>query len=127
MKALVIDDSSTARQAIRFQLMAYKFNQFDEAENAARAMELLRNERYQLITLDLMMPTPGGITSDEVFQKIRQTQPDTPVLIVSSIPYEAVKSQYIEAGAIAYIVKPFTKFSFEAARYRLRRLYDQFR
>jgi CheY-like chemotaxis protein len=127
MKTLVVDDSPTVRQAIRFHLIGYGFTQFSEAENAAQALALLAKEHFNLVTLDLMMPTLGGITSDELFQRIRRDYPNLPIVIISSIPYEKVKSQYVEAGAIAYIVKPFTKFSFEPARHRLRRLFDEFR
>jgi AmiR/NasT family two-component response regulator len=74
-----------------------------------------------------MMPALDGTTSEEAFEKIRQGFPDTAVIIISSIPYERIKSTYIGGGALAYIVKPFTKFSFEPARHKLRRLFEEFR
>ena len=126
IKTLLVDDSATVRQAIRYHLLAHGCTNFAEAENAAQALELLRKEHYDLVTLDLMMPTLGGVTSDALFQTIRQEFPRTAVLIISSIPYEKVRSEYLGGGALAYIVKPFTRFSFEPARNKLRRLFHEF-
>lgn len=126
VKALLVDDSPTVRKAIRYQLMVYGCRDFSEAGNAAQALELLRKERHNLVTLDLMMPTHEGLTSEQLFEKIRQELPRTAILVISSIPHEKVQSEYAEGGAIAYIVKPFTRFSFEPARHKLRRIFDEF-
>src|SRR5208283_4805345 len=127
VKALLVDDSPTVRKAIRYQLMTFGCRNFSEADNGAQALELLRKERPNLVTLDLMMPSLGGITSQQVFEKIRQEFPDTAIVIISSIPHEKVQSEYLEGGALAYIVKPFTRFSFERARNKLRRSFEEFR
>lgn len=126
-KALLVDDSATARKAIRYQLMMHGCRDFSEADNAAQALELLRKEHYDLVTLDLMMPAANGPTSEEAFEQIRREFPHIAVVIISSIPHETVKLAYIGGGALAYIVKPFTKFSFEPARHKLRRLFAEFR
>jgi CheY-like chemotaxis protein len=126
VKALLVDDSPTVRKAIRYQLMAFGCRYFSEAENGAQALDLARKERPNLVTLDLMMPQLGGINSQEVFEKLRMELPHTAIIIVSSIPYVNVQSDYTGSGAIAYIVKPFTKFSFEPVRHRLRRLFEEF-
>jgi CheY-like chemotaxis protein len=126
VKALLVDDSPTVRKAIRYQLMVYGCRDFSEAENATQALEMLRQERYNLVTLDLMMPDVGGMTSEQVFEKIRREFPRIAILIVSSIPHEKVRSEYVEGGALAYIVKPFSRFSFEPARHKLRRLFEEF-
>ncbi len=126
VKALLVDDSPTVRKAIRYQLMVYGCRDFSEADNGAQALEMLRKERHNLVTLDLMMPAPGGITSERLFEKIRQEFPHTAILIISSIPHDKVKSEYVDGGAIAYIIKPFTRFSFEPARNKLRRIFEEF-
>jgi two-component system, chemotaxis family, chemotaxis protein CheY len=123
----LVDDSPTVRNAIRFHLIAFGCRNFIEASDGAQALELARKEHPNLIMLDLMMPESGGITSQEVFEKLRTELPDAAIVIVSSIPHENVKSDYMKSGATAYIVKPFTKFSFEQARHRLRRIFEEFR
>jgi CheY-like chemotaxis protein len=127
INVLVIDDSPTVRQAIRFQLMSHGCRQFSEAESAAQALELLDREDFNLVTLDLMMPALHGVTSEKVFETIREKYPRTAILVISAIPYDRVKSEYIDKGALAYIVKPLTRFSFEPARHRLRRVFAEFR
>ena len=125
-KALLVDDSPTVRKAIRYQLMLYGCRYFSEADNAGQALELLRKERHELVTFDLMMPTLGGISSEEAFAQMRREFPDTDIVVISSIPYDKVKSEYLKGGALAYVVKPLTMFSFEPARQRLRRLFEEF-
>jgi CheY-like chemotaxis protein len=127
VKVLLVDDSPTVRNAIRFHLMAFGCRNFCEAANGAQALELARKERPNLVMLDLMMPEAGGISAHEVFEKLRMELPDAAIVIVSSIPHENVRSDYLKGGATAYIVKPFTKFSFEQARHRLRRVFAEFR
>jgi CheY-like chemotaxis protein len=126
-KSLLVDDSPTVRKAIRYHLMLYGCRHFSEADNAGQALELLRIERHELVTLDLMMPTLGGISSEEAFAQMRREFPDSAIVVISSIPYEKIKSQYLEGGALAYVVKPVTRFSFEPARQRLRRRFEEFR
>jgi CheY-like chemotaxis protein len=127
INVLVIDDSPTVRQAIRFQLTSHGCRHFSEAANASQALDLIDKEHFDLVTLDLMMPALGGVTSEELFDKIRLKSPNAAIIVISSIPYDKVKSGYIEKGALAYIVKPLTKFSFEPARHRLRRIFAEFR
>jgi two-component system chemotaxis response regulator CheY len=127
VKVLLVDDSPTTRRAIRYQLMDYGCRNFSEAENGAQALELLRHQYHDLITLDLMMPSLTSIATEQVFKKIREEFPDAAILIISSIPYEKIKSEYLDAGAVAYIVKPFTRLSFHPALHKLRQLFEEFR
>ncbi|HZY59891.1 MAG TPA: response regulator [Candidatus Binataceae bacterium] len=127
LKTLLVDDSPTVRKAIRYHLMAYGCQDFSEADNAGQALELLRKEHHDLVTFDLMMPTLGGTSSEQAFAQMRREFPETAIVIISSIPYDKVKSEYINGGALAYVVKPLTRFSFEPARQRLRRLFEEFR
>lgn len=127
LKILLVDDSATVRKAIRYQLMALGCRDFSEADHPSQALELLLKERHQLVTLDLMMPTFGGISTDEAFAAMREECPDTAIVIITSIPFEKFKLNYLQKGALAYVVKPFTKFAFEELRRTLGRIFVQFR
>lgn len=126
VNTLLVDDSPTVRKAIRYQFMAYGCRNFDEAESAFQALELMKKVSYQVVTYDLMMPLVGGISSEDAFAVMRREFTATAIVIISSIPYEKLKSEYLLKGATAYVVKPFTRFSFEHARRRLGRLFEQF-
>ena len=102
--------SGAVPEAIRYQLMAHGCRNFSEAENPAQALDWVSREHYELVTLDLMMPTLGGISSEDAFATIRQDFPETAIVVISSIPHEKVKADYLENGALAYVVKPFTKY-----------------
>ncbi len=126
-KVLLVDDSSTARKVIRYQLMVHGCRNFSEADHPSQALELLGKEHPQLVTLDLMMPTLGGISTEEAFAAMRGECPDTAIVIITSIPYENIKLYYLQKGGLAYVVKPFTKFAFEELRRSLGRAFVQFR
>jgi CheY-like chemotaxis protein len=127
IKTLLVDDSQTVRKAVRYQLMVYGCHLFDEADNADQALQLVRHEHHDLITFDLMMPTLNGVTSEQAFATMRREFPQAAIVIISSVPYEKIKLEYLQRGAVAYIVKPLTRYSFEPARQRLRRLFEEFR
>lgn len=76
-----------------------------------------------LVTLDVMMPTVQGVDSLAAFRAIRAENPHAVVLIVTAIPFEKTRDTYLEEGAMAYIIKPFTKFSFDQVRMRLSRAF----
>jgi two-component system, LytTR family, response regulator len=123
VRALVIDDSPTSRQAIRFQLKACGCEQITEAANVVQALQLLRAQRYELVTLDLLMPALIGPTARELFDIIREKFPKTAVIVITSVPFEKLKLDYIEGGALDYIVKPLNKLSFERAQHKLGTLF----
>ena len=97
-KVLLVDDSSTARKVIRYQLMVHGCRNFSEADHPSQALELLGKEHPQLVTLDLMMPTLGGISTEEAFAAMRGECPDTAIVIITSIPYENIKLYYLQKG-----------------------------
>jgi CheY-like chemotaxis protein len=122
VRALVIDDSPTSRQAIRFQLMAWGCEDVTEAGNAAQALQRLRAHRYDLVTLDLLMPALVGPTARELFDIIREKFPETAIIVITSMPFEKLKLEYIEGGALDYIVKPLNKLSLERAQHKFENL-----
>jgi two-component system, chemotaxis family, chemotaxis protein CheY len=127
LKILLVDDSATVRKVIRYQLMVHGCRDFSEADHPSQALELLVKERHQLVTMDLMMPTFGGISTEEAFAAMRGECPDTAIVIVTSMAYEKLKLHYLQKGALAYVVKPFTRFAFEELRRKLGPIFAQFR
>jgi two-component system chemotaxis response regulator CheY len=107
MKVLVVDDFATMRKIIKNVLKQIDIETVTEAENGKQALEILKNEKVDLIISDWIMPEMTGIEflkackEDENIRKI-------PFIMVTA---EAQKSSVIEAiksGADNYIVKPFT-------------------
>ena len=107
MRILVVDDFSTMRRIVRNLLTELGFTNADEAEDGAKALQKLKNERFDFVVSDWNMPSMTGI---ELLRAIRgdANLKNLPVLMITA---EARKENIIEAaqaGANGYIVKPFT-------------------
>ena len=109
---LIVDDFSTMRRILRNLLKEIGFNNAEEAEDGAVALNMLRNGKYDFVVSDINMPNMDGFT---LLKNIRADDglKHLPVLMVTA---EAKKEDIINAaqnGASGYIVKPFTKATLE--------------
>jgi two-component system phosphate regulon response regulator PhoB len=77
------------------------------AANGLRAHEVALERRPNLVVLDLMMP---GIDGCEVARRLRadDATKDVPILIVTAFAEESQAARALEAGADAYMKKPFS-------------------
>src|SRR5690625_5087813 len=121
MKILVVDDFPTMRRIIRNLLKDLGFENVDEAEDGAQALEKLRNSTFDLVVSDWNMPNMDGL---ELLKHIRADadMSKTPVLMVTA---EAKKENIIaaaQAGANGYVVKPFTAATLEE---KLNKIFEQ--
>ena len=109
MKAriLIVDDQGELRKLVRMTL-EYADYELHEAENGARALELVGSVRPTLVVLDVMMP--GGMDGLEVCEiiKARPETRNTKVLILSARGQFADLEAGRHAGADGYLVKPFS-------------------
>jgi putative two-component system response regulator len=99
---LIIDDEVGPRDALKVVLGS--FCTIHCAENARMALELLRKESIDLITLDQKLPDRPGL---DLLQEIKLDYPDIEVVIVTG--YGSLKSamEGIRHGAAGYLLKPF--------------------
>lgn len=109
---LVVDDFSTMRKIIRSLLKDIGFENIREAEDGAKALEALKENKIDFVVSDLNMPNMNGF---ELLSSIRSSNDlkHLPVLLVTA---EAKKEDIVTAaqlGASGYIVKPFTKQTLE--------------
>ena len=99
---LVVDDEDAIRNML--------YNIFSEehlchaARNADQALGWLDTETYDVVITDISMPGLSGI---ELLAHIQQSQPDTPVIVISGIDYQQHSAELIKMGAFDYFVKPF--------------------
>ena len=119
VEALIIDDSPVARLIIRHHLEQIGCTIAGEAGNPAAGLDLFRKIKPSLVTLDLIMPTVDGVDTLQAFRIMRKENPSTRILVVSAVPFEKTRRTMTEEGALAYIAKPFNKFSFNKSRRRL--------
>jgi two-component system, chemotaxis family, chemotaxis protein CheY len=125
VSALIVDDSPMARTIIRHHLTKLGCVVVGEAENASQALELFRENKPDVVTLDLMMPEVVGIDATSLFRTIKAEAPNAIIIIASSLPFQKTQDTFFREGAFDYIVKPINRFSFERVRQRLVRKFPQ--
>jgi DNA-binding response OmpR family regulator len=116
-RILCTDDDPDSRELLAFILNDAGFDTIC-AENAQQALELARNERFDLYILDGWLPDFDGA---DLCRSIRGFDPDTPILFYSGAAFPADKERAFFAGAQRYLIKPATPANLIA---EVRRLID---
>lgn len=104
--ALVVDDVAFARRIIKDILTEAKYTVVGEAANGDEAIQMYRKHSPNFVTMDVVMPTKGGI---EATRKILEEDKDARIIMVSAMGHEQLLMEAINAGARDYILKPFSK------------------
>lgn len=102
-KVLVVDDDKTILTML-FKALKNNGIEADLAISGEAALELVKQNRYDLILLDINM---RGIDGFEVIQRIRNDGQVTPVMVVSGRKEDKDALYGLEIGADDYITKPF--------------------
>ena len=100
---LVVDDNAGVRTLAREYLTAEGFRVI-VAENGRQALFVARDEKPDLILLDIMMPEMGGYDFIRVYRKEAKT---TPIILLTARLEETDKVLGLELGADDYVTKPF--------------------
>ncbi len=102
-RILVVDDEPQIRRVMRATLVG-KGYMVNTARDGEEALEKLREERYDLILLDINMPGIGGLETCRIIR----SQSDIPIVILSIRNTEKEKVEALDAGADDYVTKPFS-------------------
>lgn len=102
-KILVVEDEAHLAKGLRFNLEREGY-EVEVAGDGKAALEFMREQSFDLMILDLMLPKMGGI---EVAKNIRKTDTRFPILMLSAKSTEEDRSTGLEAGADDYLAKPF--------------------
>ena len=100
---LVVDDEPQIRRTLRTTLSNNGYMVI-EARNGEQALETLREERPELVLLDVNMPGLGGVRA---CREIRERS-DVAIIMLTVRDTERDKIQALDAGADDYVVKPFS-------------------
>lgn len=103
---MIVDDARLMRNIIKNTLNEKAEHQILEAENGNRAVELYKENRPDIVTMDITMEEKNGV---EAAREILEFDPDAKIIMVTSLGQEKLLQECIEAGVSDYIVKPFTK------------------
>ena len=103
MKILVVDDEMLIRNVVR-EYMALESYEVEEASDGDEAINLFRNNDYDLVIMDVMMPKKDGFQTVKELKKIK----DTPVIMLSARTEEYDKLIGFDIGVDDYVTKPFS-------------------
>ena len=102
MKILVVEDNKKLLQTIEKEII--KHFEVKCCEDGEEALYLIKQGIYDLVVLDLMLPSLNGL---EVLKNIRKDHIDTPVLILTAKESLDEKMEAFSVGANDYLTKPF--------------------
>ena len=102
-RILVVDDEENIREVIK-EYAEFEGHQVSEACDGMQAIEMVKNNDYDIIIMDVMMPRLDGYSACKEIRKIKQI----PVLMLSARGEEYDKLAGLEGGADDYVVKPFS-------------------
>ena len=111
MKLLIVDDSLVIRNKINRGLLK-RFDKVLRAENGLQALELVKTEQPDVVTMDLTMPQMDGV---ECIQEIMKVEPQTHILVISALADKATAIAALTYGANGFLCKPFTEQELSSA------------
>ncbi len=101
-KILVIDDDTRLRKLLK-QYLEQEGYDVEMAKNASEAKDTLKDKRFDLLVVDVMMPGQNG---KEFTKELRMTN-DTPVLMLTALNEVSDRVSGLESGVDDYLGKPF--------------------
>ncbi len=102
-KILVVDDEANIRRVVR-EYAEFEGYEVEEAANGMEAVDLVKNNDYDLIVMDIMMPKLDGFSTCKEIKKYKSI----PVIMLSARGEEYDKLFGFELGIDDYVVKPFS-------------------
>jgi FixJ family two-component response regulator len=99
----IVDDDDTVRAATESLVRSLGF----ETRTFASAESFLQSSsprETRCLILDVQMPNMGGI---ELQQRLSELGFEIPIIFITAYPDEAVRQRAMEAGAVAFLLKPF--------------------
>ncbi|MBT8342111.1 MAG: sigma-54-dependent Fis family transcriptional regulator [Desulfatitalea sp.] len=118
---LIVDDDEGLLFSIRAALISAGLPEPALVSDSRRAVSLIRDHRFQLVLLDLMMAQLDGM---EVLKQIKKQVPDTECIIVTAVDEVEMAVQAMRYGAYDYLVKPL---NIERTSIAIRHAFERYR
>lgn len=100
---LVIDDKKIIGDLFSFTL-GYSGHKITVVDNAAAAVETVKNKEFDIAFIDIVMPGKDGVA---ILQEIRAIAPKLPIVMMSGYSVEEKRNKAKDLGAITCLKKPF--------------------
>lgn len=103
-KLLIAEDERSIAKALQLKLSLSGF-EVDIAVNGEEALDLMKEKKFDLVLLDIMMPKMDGFS---VMEAMKKNKNKTPVIILSNLSQEDDSKRAQELGAVDFFVKSNT-------------------
>ena len=100
---LLVEDEEHLHEALKLNLEMEGY-EVDSAYDGGEALKLIQSAHYDLIILDIMLPSLDGFS---ITERMRLNNNQTPILILSAKNTSANRVQGLKLGADDYLTKPF--------------------
>ncbi|WP_096270933.1 response regulator transcription factor [Paucisalibacillus globulus] len=100
---LIVEDEAKLSRVLQLEL-EYENYRTQIAENGKDALRLMQEREWDLVLLDIMIPELSGL---EVLRRIRRTDEDTPIILLTARDAVHDKVSGLDIGANDYVTKPF--------------------
>lgn len=101
-KILVVDDEKGVRESIK-EVLEYEKHEVLLAENGKEAIDMIKNNNFDLMFCDIKMPKMDG---NEVLERVKLMIPELPIIMISGHGNIDSAVKCIKMGAFDYIEKP---------------------
>src|SRR5688572_11956066 len=101
-KILIIDDERSIRNTLK-EILEYEKHEVKDAPDGAEGLRMAESEKFDLVLCDIKMPRMDGM---EVLAKLIESNPDTPVVMISGHGTIETAVEAIKMGAYDFISKP---------------------
>ncbi len=99
---LVVDDDIAHRTMLRI-LLEWEY-EISEADCGLIAIEKVQKTHFDLVLMDVRMPEISGV---EALDKIKASNPEIPIIMMTAYSSNEVAAKALEKGACGYLTKPF--------------------
>ncbi len=103
VKILVAEDNDSNYSLVRHILRDYDLTR---VENGVDAVERIRNEKFNLVLMDMKMPVMSGL---EATRKIREFNTEIPIVALTANAFDSDRVSAIDAGCNAFLAKPLKR------------------
>jgi two-component system chemotaxis response regulator CheY len=101
---LVVDDSEFMRRVLK-NILEAGGHKVLEAKDAREALQTFKKFGADVVTMDIVMPGTDGI---ETVRKLKEADEKVKIIMVSALGHQKTVMRALEAGAMDFIMKPFT-------------------